>query len=93
MDPVDAEEVPEYYDNVLFPIDLGTMSSRLKNGYYVHERLFIADMKRMFANCYKFNGPDTTYYKHGYDLNVAFNKLAEQYFPDSSLKADLPDSE
>lgn len=36
MEAVDPDEVPEYYDHILFPIDLRTMSDRLKEGYYVH---------------------------------------------------------
>lgn len=47
----------------------------------------------MFANCYKFNATTTPYYKAGYELNVLFNKLADQHFPDSPLKAELPEPE
>ena len=34
--PVNADEVPDYYDHILFPIDLGTINERIKEGYYVH---------------------------------------------------------
>uniref|UniRef100_A0A0K0DD87 histone acetyltransferase n=1 Tax=Angiostrongylus cantonensis TaxID=6313 RepID=A0A0K0DD87_ANGCA len=61
--PVDGELVPEYYDYIEYPIDLGTMSKRVKAKYYVHQHLFIADLCRMFANCYSFNGIDTEYYR------------------------------
>ena len=43
--------------------DLKTISDRLKNHYYIHRHLFIADMSRLFANCRSFNEPDTDYYK------------------------------
>ena len=43
-------------------MDLKTMSERLKSSYYCNKRLFIADMKRMFANCRAYNAPDTEYY-------------------------------
>lgn len=38
-EPVDQAEVPEYYTNILFPIDLKTIGERMKNGYYVHVSL------------------------------------------------------
>ena len=39
------------------------MTERLKNRYYVHKRLFIADMNRIFTNCRSYNKPETEYYK------------------------------
>ncbi|XP_046359409.2 histone acetyltransferase KAT2A-like isoform X1 [Haliotis cracherodii] len=61
--PVDKSEAPDYYDHIKFPMDLKTMSDRLKNRYYCHKKLFIADMTRIFTNCRAYNEPDTEYYK------------------------------
>jgi len=61
--PVDKSEAPDYYDHIKFPMDLKTMTERLKSRYYVHKRLFIADMTRIFTNCRSYNDPDTEYYK------------------------------
>lgn len=36
LEPVDVDEVPEYYDTILFPIDLKMIGTRVKEGYYVH---------------------------------------------------------
>lgn len=36
LEPVDADEVPEYYEHILFPVDLKMVADRLKEGYYVH---------------------------------------------------------
>uniref|UniRef100_A0A1I7WXJ5 Bromo domain-containing protein n=1 Tax=Heterorhabditis bacteriophora TaxID=37862 RepID=A0A1I7WXJ5_HETBA len=55
------------------------------------ERLFIADLVRMFANCYRFNGVETEYYRCGYKLNQAAFQLVSQQFPDSDLLPHLPD--
>ncbi|KAI1719633.1 bromodomain-containing protein [Ditylenchus destructor] len=90
-EPVDPDDVPQYYEHIQFPIDLGTMSEKLKNGYYIHEKLFIADLRRMFGNCYSFNGPESLYYMHGYKLNEFFNRLAKSYFPHYESPAPLPD--
>ncbi|KAK0429358.1 hypothetical protein QR680_011341 [Steinernema hermaphroditum] len=93
LEPVQAAEVPEYYEHILFPIDLRTIGERVDRKYYVHEHLFIADLIRMFDNCYKFNGVDTEYYKAGYHLNKRFKQLWKHYFPTSALKVSLPAQE
>uniref|UniRef100_A0A1I7XZK4 histone acetyltransferase n=1 Tax=Steinernema glaseri TaxID=37863 RepID=A0A1I7XZK4_9BILA len=93
LEPVSAEEVPEYYDHISFPIDLQTIGERMERKYYIHEHLFIADLIRMFDNCYKFNGTDTEYYKAGYYLNRRFKQLWKHYFPTSALKVSLPAQE
>ncbi|KAK6170523.1 hypothetical protein SNE40_018897 [Patella caerulea] len=61
--PVDKSEAPDYYDHIKFPMDFKSMSDRLKNRYYCHKRLFIADMQRVFDNCRNYNDSDTEYYK------------------------------
>lgn len=35
-EPVDPIEVPEYHTYIEFPIDLGTMGGKFKEGYYTH---------------------------------------------------------
>eukprot|EP00095_Tigriopus_kingsejongensis_P007446 maker-scaffold403_size186359-snap-gene-0.54 protein:Tk07446 transcript:maker-scaffold403_size186359-snap-gene-0.54-mRNA-1 annotation:"histone acetyltransferase kat2a" len=62
QNPVDRKVVPDYYDWVQYPMDLTTITQRLKANYYCNKRLFIADSKRMFANCRAYNAPDTEYY-------------------------------
>lgn len=61
--PVEKSEAPDYYDHIKYPMDLRTMTERLKNRYYVNKRLFTADMLRIFTNCRSYNSPDTEYYK------------------------------
>jgi len=60
--PVDRKIVNDYYDHIKYPMDLKTMTERLKSNYYCNKRLYIADMKRMFANCRAYNAPETEYY-------------------------------
>lgn len=92
LKPVDPEEVPEYYDYIKFPVDLKTMCERYKARYYVHERLFIADLRRLFNNCFKFNAPNTLYYKAGYELAELARKLCQRAFPRSDIYPELPDA-
>ncbi|XP_015115187.1 histone acetyltransferase KAT2A [Diachasma alloeum] len=63
LKPVDKNVVPDYYDHIKYPMDLKTMTDRLKARYYVARRLFIADMTRIFTNCRLYNSPDTEYYR------------------------------
>ncbi|XP_050452981.1 histone acetyltransferase KAT2A-like [Cataglyphis hispanica] len=63
LEPVDKDDVPDYYDHIKYPMDLKTMEERLKARYYVTRRLFIADMTRIFTNCRLYNSLDTDYYR------------------------------
>lgn len=63
-DPVDAREVPDYYDIIKDPIDLKTISKRVESEqYYITLEMFASDMKRMFINARTYNSPDTIYFK------------------------------
>ncbi|KAL2535719.1 Histone acetyltransferase GCN5 [Forsythia ovata] len=63
-EPVDARDVPDYYDIVKNPMDLKTLSKRVESEqYYVTLDMFVADVRRMFANARAYNSPDTIYYK------------------------------
>ncbi|VDD92278.1 unnamed protein product [Enterobius vermicularis] len=90
LEPVNPKEVPLYYDYIRFPIDVKTMNERLKTGYYKHERLFIADLRRMLNNCYKFNAPESYYYNAACELAKFLRNLVLKKFPDSDLLPELP---
>ena len=78
LKPVEPSEAPDYYDYIKYPMDIKTMSDRLKNKYYVNKRLFNADMSRIFANCRAYNSPDTEYYKCANTLERFYvNKMRE----------------
>ncbi|XP_046862597.1 histone acetyltransferase KAT2B-like isoform X2 [Xenia sp. Carnegie-2017] len=63
MKAVEVTDAPDYYDYIKYPMDLKTMSDRLKAGYYSTKKLFVADMMRIFSNCRTYNAPDTEYYR------------------------------
>ncbi|CAJ0921614.1 unnamed protein product [Ranitomeya imitator] len=63
MEPVKRTEAPGYYEVIRFPMDLKTMSERVKNRYYVTKKLFMADLQRIFTNCKEYNPPESEYYK------------------------------
>ncbi|XP_037033145.1 histone acetyltransferase KAT2A [Bradysia coprophila] len=72
LKPVSAVTVPDYYDLIKYPMDLKTMGDRLKKGYYVTRRLFMADMARIFSNCRLYNSPETEY--------IRCANILERYF-------------
>ncbi|KAJ7977318.1 histone acetyltransferase GCN5 [Quillaja saponaria] len=63
-EPVDSRDVPDYYNIIKDPMDLKTTSKRVESEqYYVTFEMFVADVRRMFANARTYNSPDTIYYK------------------------------
>ncbi|XP_045166699.1 histone acetyltransferase KAT2B-like isoform X2 [Mercenaria mercenaria] len=79
LKPVEKAEAPDYYDYIKFPMDLRTMGDRLKNRYYGHKKLFIADMMRIFTNCRSYNKPDTEYYKCANTMERFFNNKLKEF--------------
>ncbi|KAK1295966.1 Histone acetyltransferase GCN5 [Acorus calamus] len=80
-EPVDAREVPDYYDVIKDPMDLKIMSKRVDEQYYITLEMFIADARRMFANARTYNSPETIYYKcatrlEGFFSSRVHNSLA-----------------
>ena len=58
--------------------DLETVTERLESGYYSCLRLFIADMKRIFANCKMYNERGTDYFRCAISLEKVFvSKMKE----------------
>ncbi|KAL4226662.1 Histone acetyltransferase kat2b [Mactra antiquata] len=79
LKPVEKSEAPDYYDYIKFPMDLRTMTDRLKNRYYVHKKLFVSDMTRIFTNCRSYNKPDTEYYKCANTMERFFNNKLKEF--------------
>ncbi|CAL9037391.1 unnamed protein product [Musa banksii] len=87
-EPVDAREVPDYYDIIKDPMDLRTMSKRLESEqYYVTFEMFVADVKRMCANARTYNSPETIYYKCANRLENFFTSKAQAYLLQISNKS------
>ncbi|XP_022200886.1 histone acetyltransferase KAT2A isoform X2 [Nilaparvata lugens] len=72
LEPVDKDEVRDYYSIIKYPMDLKTMGQRLKAGYYTTRRLFIADMTRIFNNCRIYNPPESELYLFANNLEKYF---------------------
>merc|ERR1711916_79708 len=56
VDPV-VLGIPQYFDIIKHPMDLGTVKNKLEGGMYSADTdLFIADVRLVFRNCKCFNG-------------------------------------
>ncbi|XP_057977992.1 histone acetyltransferase GCN5 isoform X2 [Malania oleifera] len=77
-EPVDKRDVPDYYDIIKDPMDLKTMTKRVESElYYVTFEMFVADVKRMFANARTYNSPETIYYKCATRLEAHFSSKVQ----------------
>lgn len=57
------------------PMDLGTMTKKLKAGKYKTKELFKYDLDLIFNNCRIYNGPKTKYVQYANKLEEIANKL------------------
>ena len=47
--------IPDYFDIIKKPMDLGTIRERFDNNYYVSSGEAMADFNQLFENCYIYN--------------------------------------
>ena len=53
MNPV-ADGVPDYFDKIKRPMDLGTMKAKMDRKEYTSEEEFLQDVRQIFENCYTY---------------------------------------
>ncbi|XP_047215679.1 bromodomain-containing protein 4-like isoform X1 [Girardinichthys multiradiatus] len=78
--PVDAIKLnlPDYYNIIKIPMDMGTIKKRLENSYYRNAQECIQDFNTMFTNCYIYNKPGDDICLMAEALEKAFlQKVAE----------------
>lgn len=72
LKPVTKEEASDYFDHIKSPMDLKTMSEKLRAKLYTTKKSFIMDARKIFNNCRVYNAPDTEYYKCANQLERFF---------------------
>ncbi|KAI0743462.1 histone acetyltransferase GCN5 [Daedaleopsis nitida] len=77
--PVDAKEVPDYYDVITHPMDFGTMEHKLETNQYTDTDLFIDDAQLIFSNCRTYNPEDTVYHKNAVRLERYLREQMKTY--------------
>lgn len=73
VDPV-ALNIPTYHKIIKKPMDLSTIEKKLNEGQYETAKEFEADMRLMFANCYKFNPESDKIHTLGKEFEAVFDE-------------------
>lgn len=66
--PVNKDDVPDYYEVIKYPMDLGTMEEKHEQDAYPNPEDFIKDARMIFINCRKYNNETTPYAKSAHRL-------------------------
>ncbi|XP_013407675.1 nucleosome-remodeling factor subunit BPTF [Lingula anatina] len=78
LEPVDPDEVPDYYDVIKEPMDLSTVEKKLKSKAYRILGEFVRDVTKIFDNCRYYNPHDSPFYQCAEVLETFFvQKLNE----------------
>ncbi|KAJ5500215.1 Acyl-CoA N-acyltransferase [Penicillium expansum] len=73
LNPVNKDEVPDYYNSIASPMDLSTIEERLER--YDSPKDFVDDLKLIFSNCQQYNDATTVYAKCAVRLEKYMWKL------------------
>ncbi|KAI5197514.1 Bromodomain-containing protein [Aureobasidium subglaciale] len=90
VDPV-ALNIPNYFSVIKTPMDISTITQKLKGGQYASAEEFRNDFELMFTNCFRFNPPDNIVHQMGKDFQAEFHK--EWSKKDSWIKRHTPQSQ
>ena len=77
VDPV-LLNIPTYFDIIEKPMDMSTIEKKVVANTYKSIQEFRDDVHIMFANCYKFNGPEAQVSVMGQSLEKHFIKEMEK---------------
>ncbi|GAA5872816.1 hypothetical protein JCM16303_006842 [Sporobolomyces ruberrimus] len=77
--PVNAQEVTDYYDVIKEPMDFATMESKLEGNSYATLDQFIYDARLIFNNCRSYNDNQSNYVKNANKLETYLNEQLRVY--------------
>ncbi|KAI9885230.1 MAG: hypothetical protein M1823_002969 [Watsoniomyces obsoletus] len=73
---VNKRDAPDYYNIIKHPMDLGTMTKKLKGHSYKSKQDFVDDLNIIWANCLKYNADPNHYMrKHALAMRKETDKL------------------
>lgn len=83
VDPVSLN-IPDYFEVVKQPMDLGTIRKKLDTGMYARSDQFEADVRLVFGNCYTYNPAESDVCRMAHELEAIFDlKMSQKPAPKS----------
>lgn len=81
--PVDPEidRMPDYFDVIKNPQDLGTIMQRLYNNYYTRFDIWVRDVKLVWSNAVKYNGKESIVGMIATAMEKRFKKMVDEVKP------------
>lgn len=77
VDPV-ALKIPDYFDVIKEPMDLGTVKERLESNFYGSVQEFIEDTRLIWSNAMLYNRPDSDVHQMAKTLSEIFEEHAKK---------------
>ncbi|KAG1493889.1 hypothetical protein G6F46_001014 [Rhizopus delemar] len=86
LQPVDYVKlnIPDYPKIIRHPMDLATVDKKLNSGQYDSVDQWIYDVRLVFNNCFKFNGPEAMVSMLCQNVESAFEKSLRQMPPNKN---------
>ncbi|KAF8585989.1 Bromodomain-containing protein [Ramaria rubella] len=78
LQPVNGEEVTDYYDVVKNPMDFSTMEHKLDHNVYTEIDSFVSDANLVFDNCILYNPEGSIYAKSALKLGKFLKEMVEE---------------
>jgi hypothetical protein len=90
LHPVDYVKlnVPDYPKIIKHPMDLSTVDRRLNANQYQKVEDFVQDIRLVFNNCFKFNGPEAMISMLCQNVESAFEKSLRQMPPSRGVSLE-----
>ena len=76
--PVNTDEVPDYYNAIVSPMDLSTIEERLERDFYAAPKDLVSDLNLIFSNCRQYNDATTVYTKCAVKLEKSMWRLIKE---------------
>ncbi|KAI9190803.1 uncharacterized protein BJ171DRAFT_46654 [Polychytrium aggregatum] len=93
LQKVSKREAPNYFEIIKNPMDLGTMTKKLKALQYLSKKEFADDLYLIWSNCMTFNTqPDSIYRKHAAAMKRRTTELLRKV-PDITVQVRAPEVE
>ena len=67
-EPVNPQQVKDYYERIKEPMDLLTLEKGVESGQYKNKKDFEKDLRKIFRNAREYNKPGTIYHKYATSL-------------------------